>query len=96
MFPHIYFQTEATIAITILDDEQVELLETFRVILLLVIGGARLGEVTSVNVSIPGNDSPLGRFGFQEVEVNLLQYHVKNNQTYCYCQTKAVLKTLCL
>ncbi|KAG7243926.1 hypothetical protein INR49_006081 [Caranx melampygus] len=64
-------QTEATVAITILDDEQVEPLETFRVILLLVIGGARLGEVTSVNVSIPGNDSPLGRFGFQEVEVTV-------------------------
>lgn len=36
-----------------------------------MIGGARLGEITSVTVSIPSNDSPLGHFGFQELEVNL-------------------------
>ncbi|KAI9527782.1 Adhesion G-protein coupled receptor V1 [Dissostichus eleginoides] len=64
-------QSEATIAITILDDESVETLETFRVNLLRVIGGARLGEATSVTVSIPPNDSPLGRFGFQELEVTV-------------------------
>ncbi|XP_059193370.1 adhesion G-protein coupled receptor V1 [Centropristis striata] len=64
-------QKEATIAITILDDERVETSETFRVDLLRVIGGARLGEATSVTVSIPPNDSPLGRFGFQEVEVTV-------------------------
>lgn len=39
--------------------------------LLRVIGGARLGEVTSVTISIPANDSPLGQFGFQELEVKL-------------------------
>lgn len=71
VFLHPSFQSEATIAITILDDESVETLETFRVNLLRVIGGARLGEVTSVTVSIPPNDSPLGRFGFQELEVSL-------------------------
>ncbi|XP_070760191.1 adhesion G-protein coupled receptor V1 [Enoplosus armatus] len=64
-------QREATIAITILDDEQVETSETFRVNLLRVIGGARLGEVTSVTIIIPPNDSPLGRFGFQDLEVTV-------------------------
>lgn len=58
------------IAITILDDEQVETSETFRVNLLRVIGGARLGGMTSVTISIPPNDSPLGQFGFQELEVS--------------------------
>uniref|UniRef100_UPI0037E7935A adhesion G-protein coupled receptor V1 n=1 Tax=Semicossyphus pulcher TaxID=241346 RepID=UPI0037E7935A len=62
-------QREATIAITILDDELVETAESLRVNLLRVIGGARLGEVTSVTISIPPNDSPLGRFGFEELEV---------------------------
>ncbi|KAM7416521.1 hypothetical protein PAMA_018533 [Pampus argenteus] len=64
-------ESEAVIAITILDDEQVETLETFRVNLLRVIGGARLGEVTSVTISIPPNDSPLGGFGFRELEVSV-------------------------
>ncbi|XP_044225055.1 adhesion G-protein coupled receptor V1 isoform X2 [Thunnus albacares] len=64
-------QSEAIIAITILDDEQVETSETFRVNLLRVIGGARLGDVTSVTISIPPNDSPLGRFGFRELEVTV-------------------------
>uniref|UniRef100_A0A3B4ZW94 Adhesion G-protein coupled receptor V1 n=1 Tax=Stegastes partitus TaxID=144197 RepID=A0A3B4ZW94_9TELE len=64
-------QVKATIAITIFDDEQVEISETFRLNLLRVIGGARLGQVTSVTVSIPANDSPLGRFGFQDLEVTV-------------------------
>lgn len=59
------------IAITILDDELVETVETFRVNLSRVIGGARLGETTSVTISIPPNDSPLGSFGFLELEVSL-------------------------
>uniref|UniRef100_A0A3Q2DXJ8 Adhesion G-protein coupled receptor V1 n=1 Tax=Cyprinodon variegatus TaxID=28743 RepID=A0A3Q2DXJ8_CYPVA len=62
-------QKESSIAIMILDDEDVEASETFRVDLLRVIGGARLGQVTSVTVVVPSNDSPLGRFGFQELEV---------------------------
>ncbi|XP_041643632.1 adhesion G-protein coupled receptor V1 [Cheilinus undulatus] len=62
-------QREAMIAITILDDDLVETSETLRVNLLRVIGGARLGEVTSVTISIPPNDSPLGQFGFQEVDL---------------------------
>uniref|UniRef100_A0A3B5LER5 Adhesion G-protein coupled receptor V1 n=1 Tax=Xiphophorus couchianus TaxID=32473 RepID=A0A3B5LER5_9TELE len=56
-------------AITILDDEQVEASETFRVDLLRVVGGARLGQVTFVTIVIPSNDSPLGRFGFQDLEI---------------------------
>ncbi|XP_065821533.1 adhesion G-protein coupled receptor V1 [Labrus bergylta] len=62
-------QKKAMIAINILDDKLVETAETFRVDLLRVIGGARLGEVTSVTINIPPNDSPLGRFGFQKLEV---------------------------
>lgn len=63
------------IAITVLDDELVETAETFRVNLIRVIGGARLGEKTSVTISIPANDSPLGKFGFQELEVSLSYLH---------------------
>lgn len=58
------------IVITILDDDRVETSENFRVNLLRVIGGARLGEATSVTISIPPNDSPLGLFGFQDLEVS--------------------------
>ncbi|KAM9393782.1 adhesion G-protein coupled receptor V1 [Pholidichthys leucotaenia] len=64
-------QRESTISITIIDDEQVEASETFTVNLLRVVGGARLGQLTSVTVTIPSNDSPLGRFGFQEMEVTV-------------------------
>ena len=63
-------QRDATIDIAIIDDEEVEAEETFTVSLLRVIGGARLGAVTSVTASIPANDSPLGRFGFQDQEVS--------------------------
>lgn len=48
-----------------------ETLENFTVKLRSVIGGARLGDVTSVTINIPPNDSPLGQFGFQKQEVNL-------------------------
>ncbi|XP_075895105.1 adhesion G-protein coupled receptor V1 isoform X2 [Nelusetta ayraudi] len=64
-------QREAVIAITVMDDELVETVETFRVNLSRVIGGARLGETTSVTVSIPPNDSPLGSFGILEPEVTV-------------------------
>lgn len=62
----------AYIEITIIDDTVVESTETFMVKLVRVIGGARLGDETSVVVSIPANDSPFGRFGFEELMVNLL------------------------
>lgn len=58
------------IAITIVDDDLIEPVETFRVNLSRVIGGARLGEMASVTISIPPNDSPLGSFGFLELEVS--------------------------
>ncbi|KAJ3604248.1 hypothetical protein NHX12_028989, partial [Muraenolepis orangiensis] len=64
-------QRDATIDITIIDDDEGEAEETFTVSLLRVIGGARLGEVTSVTATIPANDSPLGRFGFQNQEVTV-------------------------
>lgn len=59
------------IVITIIDDAVVESTETFLVKLTQVIGGARLGTDTSVLVNIPANDSPLGRFGFQELTVHI-------------------------
>uniref|UniRef100_A0A8C7IVD8 Adhesion G-protein coupled receptor V1 n=1 Tax=Oncorhynchus kisutch TaxID=8019 RepID=A0A8C7IVD8_ONCKI len=64
-------QGEAFIDISIVDDTEVESAERFGVTLMHVIGGARLGEGTSVTVTIPPNDSPLGRFGFQEQTVTI-------------------------
>lgn len=60
----------AFIEITIIDDTVVESTETFMVKLVRVIGGAKLGEETAVVISIPANDSPFGRFGFEELMVN--------------------------
>ena len=57
------------IDITIVDDAEAETGESFSVTLTRVIGGARLGEVTSVTVNIPPNDSPLGSFGFERQQV---------------------------
>lgn len=67
-------QGEAFIDISIMDDTEVESAERFGVTLMRVIGGARLGEGTSVTVTIPPNDSPLGRFGFQEQTVRYPTY----------------------
>ncbi|KAF3695921.1 Monogenic audiogenic seizure susceptibility protein 1 -like protein [Channa argus] len=72
-------QREDKIAISILDDEKVETLETFTVKLLRVIGGGRLGELTSVNISIPPNDSPFGQFGFQQLEVTVIEPEFGND-----------------
>lgn len=66
---NLCFKSKADIVITIVDDEQVEASETFRVTLLRVIGGARLGDLTSVLITIPPNDSPFGRFGFKTLQV---------------------------
>ncbi|KAI5088303.1 G-protein coupled receptor 98 isoform X2, partial [Silurus meridionalis] len=60
-------QGSGIIEITIIDDTLVEPMETFLVKLTQVVGGARLGTDASVLVNIPANDSPLGRFGFQEL-----------------------------
>ncbi len=62
----------AFIEITIIDDTVIESTETFMVKLVRVIGGARLGEETAVVISIPANDSPFGRFGFEELMVNTI------------------------
>ncbi|XP_062371958.1 adhesion G-protein coupled receptor V1 [Sardina pilchardus] len=62
-------QGEGIIIITITDDDAVESMETFEVVLSLVIGGARLGKESSVAVSIAPNDSPLGSFGFEALMV---------------------------
>ncbi|XP_030633613.1 adhesion G-protein coupled receptor V1 [Chanos chanos] len=64
-------QSVSYIEITITDDDMVEPMEMFLVRLTRVIGGARLGEETSVTISIPPNDSPLGRFGFEELTVTV-------------------------
>uniref|UniRef100_A0AAV2MS74 Staphylococcus aureus surface protein A n=1 Tax=Knipowitschia caucasica TaxID=637954 RepID=A0AAV2MS74_KNICA len=64
-------QKKADIAITVLDDDEVEASETFRVTLLHVIGGARLGDFTSIVLTIPPNDSRFGRFGFSTSEVTV-------------------------
>lgn len=72
------------IAITVMDDELVETVETFRVNLSRVIGGARLGEMTSVTVSIPPNDSPLGSFGILEPEVSPNSAHQSPSVRLCW------------
>nr|XP_033775700.1 adhesion G-protein coupled receptor V1 [Geotrypetes seraphini] len=59
-------QATASIDLIIVDDHEVELLETFNVTLIRVIGGARLGDETVVIINIPSNDSPVGLFGFEE------------------------------
>ncbi|XP_041926588.1 adhesion G-protein coupled receptor V1 [Alosa sapidissima] len=64
-------QGDGIIIITIMDDDVVESMETFEVVLSHVIGGARLGEESSVAVSIAPSDSLLGSFGFEALMVNV-------------------------
>ncbi|KAI7812365.1 putative G-protein coupled receptor 98, partial [Triplophysa rosa] len=64
-------QSVANLEITIIDDTIVESTETFIVKLVRVVGGAQLGNETSVVISIPANDSPFGRFGFEELMVSV-------------------------
>ncbi|XP_031794624.1 adhesion G-protein coupled receptor V1 [Sarcophilus harrisii] len=59
-------QVTAELEIAIIDDTEVESLETFNISLMNVTGGARLGADTDVTIVIPPNDSPLGIFGFEE------------------------------
>ncbi|RXN21226.1 G- coupled receptor 98-like protein [Labeo rohita] len=72
-------QAVAYIEITIIDDAIVESTETFMVKLVQVIGGARLGDETSVVISIPANDSPFGRFGFEELMVSVSEPQFLND-----------------
>lgn len=72
----------AYIEITIIDDTVVEPTETFMVKLVRVLGGARLGDETAVVISIPANDSPFGRFGFEELMVNN-SYNINSILPFC-------------
>ncbi|XP_016041836.2 adhesion G-protein coupled receptor V1 [Erinaceus europaeus] len=62
-------QVTAMIEITITDDAEFELMETFNISLIKVTGGGRLGDDIVVTVVIPQNDSPFGVFGFEEKTV---------------------------
>ncbi|KAH0505721.1 G-protein coupled receptor 98 [Microtus ochrogaster] len=64
-------QVTALIEITIIDDSEFELMETFSIGLTIVTGGGRLGDDVVVTVAIPPNDSPFGMFGFQEKTVTV-------------------------
>lgn len=67
-----FLQATGEIEITIIDDNEVEFLEIFKIALVRVTGGARLGNDTLVTVAIPPNDSPLGVFGFEETKVSFI------------------------
>ncbi|KAI4584561.1 hypothetical protein MJG53_007840 [Ovis ammon polii x Ovis aries] len=62
-------QVMAVIEITIIDDDEFELMEIFNISLIKVAGGGRLGDDVVVTVVIPQNDSPFGVFGFEEKTV---------------------------
>ncbi|XP_066129903.1 adhesion G-protein coupled receptor V1 [Saccopteryx bilineata] len=62
-------QVIAMIEITIIDDAEFELVETFSISLISVTGGGRLGDDVVVTAVIPQNDSPFGVFGFEEKTV---------------------------
>ncbi|NWQ77266.1 GPR98 protein, partial [Columbina picui] len=64
-------QATGEIEITIIDDNEVEFLEIFKIALVRLTGGARLGDDTLVTVVIPPNDSPVGVFGFEEKNVTV-------------------------
>ncbi|XP_066038594.1 adhesion G-protein coupled receptor V1 [Chamaea fasciata] len=64
-------QATGEIEITIIDDSEAEFLEIFKIALVRVTGGARLGNDTLVTVAIPPNDSPVGVFGFEEKKVTV-------------------------
>ncbi|NWX37327.1 GPR98 protein, partial [Notiomystis cincta] len=64
-------QATGEIEITIIDDSEVEFLEIFKIALVRVTGGARLGNDTLVTVAIPPNDSPAGVFRFEEKNVTV-------------------------
>ncbi|XP_054544211.1 adhesion G-protein coupled receptor V1 isoform X2 [Talpa occidentalis] len=62
-------QVTAVIEIIIIDDAEFELMETFNISLVRVVGGGRLGDDVILTVVIPQNDSPFGVFGFEEKTV---------------------------
>ncbi|NWW69684.1 GPR98 protein, partial [Climacteris rufus] len=72
-------QATGEIEITIVDDSEVELLEIFKIALVKVTGGARLGNDTLVTVAIPPNDSPVGVFGFEEKKVTVKEPQIPDD-----------------
>lgn len=60
------------IEMTIIDDAELELMETFSISLIRVAGGGRLGDDVVLTVVIPQNDSPFGVFGFEEKTVSYI------------------------
>ncbi|XP_037657723.1 adhesion G-protein coupled receptor V1 [Choloepus didactylus] len=62
-------QVTAVLEITIIDDAEFELMETFTISLIRVTAGGRLGDDVVVTVVILQNDSPFGIFGFEEKTV---------------------------
>ncbi|XP_055460041.1 adhesion G-protein coupled receptor V1 [Psammomys obesus] len=62
-------QVTAPIEITVINDAEFELGETFSIYLMSVAGGGRLGDDVMVTIVIPPNDSPFGIFGFEEKTV---------------------------
>lgn len=71
-------QGDGYIRITITDDDIVESVETFRIRLSHVTGGARLGKEVSAVISIAPNDSPLGSFGFEVTMVHCFSLFFRN------------------
>uniref|UniRef100_A0A096MK89 Adhesion G-protein coupled receptor V1 n=1 Tax=Rattus norvegicus TaxID=10116 RepID=A0A096MK89_RAT len=72
-------QVIAPIHITITDDTEFELSETFSISLMSVTGGGRLGDDVLVTVVIPPNDSPFGIFGFEEKTVMVDRSHLSDD-----------------
>ncbi|NXK95299.1 GPR98 protein, partial [Formicarius rufipectus] len=72
-------QATGEIEIAIIDDNEVEFLEIFKIALVRVTGGARLGNDTLVTVAIPPNDSPVGVFGFEEKNVTVKEPQTPND-----------------
>ena len=65
------------IEITIIDDDEFELMEMFNISLIKAAGGGRLVDDVVVTVVIPQNDSPFGVFGFEEKTVSEIYQGVR-------------------
>ncbi|XP_040304713.1 adhesion G-protein coupled receptor V1 isoform X6 [Herpailurus yagouaroundi] len=80
-------QVMAMIEITIIDDAELELMETFTISLIRVAGGGRLGDDIVVTVVIPQNDSPFGVFGFEENTVMVDESLLSDDPDSCVTLT---------
>nr|XP_006812422.1 PREDICTED: G protein coupled receptor 98-like protein isoform X1 [Saccoglossus kowalevskii] len=72
-------QREATVDITIIDDDEYELDETFNVRLYNPTNGAVLGSKQLVAVKIKKNDSPFGLFGFTSTQESVMESENNND-----------------